>query len=172
MLVLSSLQVYCHFFFSSQCGGTSESGWLSYISGSSAVGSLFFSVGGSWLVHNVLTLIFRILLEDLAASLTTSSTMVCLLASLTFPLPPSSCYFRPWYPMNLLCFGCTRYLFLNICPLWVPRTTLSLAHLFRGFQYPTTGCWFPDRSCSALLWPLFLLDLCPNQWSSFLLCES
>jgi hypothetical protein len=117
-----------------------------------AVGSLFFRLGGVQLLHNVLTYIFVIVTEDLAASLTTSGALVYFRVSLTFPLLSShSCCFRPWSLMLLLNFGCVHLLFSNVCPLWVCRTSSSFIHLFRGFRYPTAGSWSIDRSSGALI---------------------
>lgn len=62
-------------------GRSSKSGWCSYISGSYAASSLFFRLSGGWLLHNVLTLVFQILMEDLTACLTISRPMVCPRAS-------------------------------------------------------------------------------------------
>jgi hypothetical protein len=64
LFVPNSLQAHRHFFFSGHCSKNFESGWRSYTSGSSAVCSLFFCLGGGQLLHNVLTLVFRILTED------------------------------------------------------------------------------------------------------------
>jgi hypothetical protein len=109
-----------------------------------------FSLGRWPLLHNVLTLIFRILMEDRIIRFMIFSTQACLLALLTGSLlPKHNCCFRPWSLVPLLNFDCVHYLIPNIRPLGAPHTTLPLFCHFNWFQYPAACCWPPDRSFSA-----------------------
>jgi hypothetical protein len=107
-------------------------------------------------------------MENPSASLMTSSTMVCLRVSMTFPLLPTcSCCFRPWSLMLLLNFGCVHHLFSNIHPLWAPRTTLSsnFSRLASKPVVSTSKSVFrlPLVPSQSLYWPLSFLDML-SQW--------
>jgi hypothetical protein len=80
-----------------------------------------------------------------------SSSRVCLKDFLRVLLLHRHNSFRPWSLMLLLHSGCIWRLFSNVGPLGAPRTTLSWAHLFNGFQYTMATCWNPDQSSSALI---------------------
>jgi hypothetical protein len=121
--------------FPVSAGKNSESGQHSYISSSSAVGSLFFRLACGHLFHNVQSIIFRSPMEDPTGRFTTSSPMVCLRASLICPVFPSrSCCFRPRSLMPLFHFDCVRRLFPNVSPLGVRRTPSSLVRCFSAFR--------------------------------------
>jgi hypothetical protein len=127
--VPNSLQVYRHVFLPDGLGKTFESCQCSYISGSYAASSLFFRLGRSRLLHNVLTLIFRLLKEDPTFRFTVSSKRACLKASLTFPLHPSHiCCFRLRSLMPLFLLGFARRPFTNVrfLGLLVHRDSLIL----------------------------------------------
>jgi hypothetical protein len=94
------LKAYRHFCFLVGPGRISESGRRSYISSTPAVGRLFFHLGGGRLLHSDLTLIFGILMEDVATTLTTSSTVVSFRVSLAFSLFPSFRLQPLWHCCN------------------------------------------------------------------------
>jgi hypothetical protein len=92
----------------------SGSGRCSYSAGTHVANSLFFRLSGGSVLNNVLTFIFRNLRADPAGSLTTSSPMVSLRASLKFTLLHSRSYcLRLRSLMPLLNFGSVRRHFSN-----------------------------------------------------------
>jgi hypothetical protein len=142
--------------------------------------SLFFCLGSGQIPHDALTSIFRISMEDLDASLTTSSATVCLWAPLTFLLlsvflfPRHSCCFRPGFLCHCYISAApiissrtsVLYAFLvQNCPCLVPNTTVSLARCRSTVlrQQPTSaGTHQHSGSVSSAVGGTLQLDACPH----------
>lgn len=72
--------------------GTSKSSLHSFSAGMHVTGSLFCSLGGGQLLHGALPLVFRILMDYSTVIFMTSSSKVCVRASLSISSPlRSSC---------------------------------------------------------------------------------
>jgi hypothetical protein len=119
-------------------------------------------------LHNVWILIFTILMDGPAASLTTFSAMVCLRASLTFLLfsvflfPRCGCCFRSQFLKSTLRLGGALHLFLNVRPLGVPTTTKSLVCFFHRLFSTVGPLWPHPLHCAGKAWWVIHLQVTAN----------
>jgi hypothetical protein len=120
-----SAQVYHHHLPPAGASNSSECGKCTFIHCSYSVRSFFFRFRGSRRLHNVLTLIFRVLAEDAAVLFTISSPRVYLKVSLTFPMLSSRrccLLLRPLIPLLIVLS------FLRRSCRIAPRSLTQLLH--------------------------------------------
>jgi hypothetical protein len=133
-----------------------------YGSYSKASSRPFFRFGVARPLHNVLTFIFRSLMEVPTARFTTSNSRVCPRVSYNIfwlpkhsscislrPLTPLllvlsflrlNCCLEDWFLIPVMLFGCARRLFPNVRPFEAPLATLSMVRKFPSFLFDRPSC--------------------------------